>query len=116
MAVVEMDAEARDGELAAWAKAPSARESHPREEHLMPLMVTAGAAGTDLGKVVFRDVVMGMTVSAVRFGRSSGQRSSNHVLVSQYCPSPPLMRAVSKSAASDRARARAAWPWAILAR
>ena len=39
-----------------------------REEHLLPLMVTAGAAGSDLGKAVFRDVVMGMTVSAIRFG------------------------------------------------
>ena len=67
-AVVEKHAEARDAELAAWAKAPSARESHPREEHLLPLMVAAGAAGSDLGKAVFRDVVMGMTVSAIRFG------------------------------------------------
>ena len=67
-AVVEKHAEARDAELAAWAKAPSARESHPREEHLLPLMVTAGAEGSDLGKAVFRDVVMGMTVSAIRFG------------------------------------------------
>ncbi len=67
-AVVEKHAEARDAELAAWAEAPSARESHPREEHLLPLMVAAGAAGSDLGKAVFRDVVMGMTVSAIRFG------------------------------------------------
>ena len=67
-AVVEKNAEARDAELAAWAEAPSARESHPREEHLLPLMVAAGAAGSDLGKAVFRDVVMGMTVSAIRFG------------------------------------------------
>ena len=35
----------RDARLAAWDKAPSARECHPREEHLLPLMVVAGAAG-----------------------------------------------------------------------
>jgi aromatic ring-opening dioxygenase catalytic subunit (LigB family) len=59
---------ARDLELAGWEKAPSARQCHPREEHLMPLMVAAGAAGTDAGHVAFRDVVMGSVVSAVRFG------------------------------------------------
>jgi aromatic ring-opening dioxygenase catalytic subunit (LigB family) len=58
----------RDAALAAWAKAPSARESHPREEHLLPLMVVAGVAGTDQGKTVFRDNVMGVTVSAIQFG------------------------------------------------
>ena len=67
-AVVEKDAETRNAELAAWTEAPSARDSHPREEHLLPLMVTAGAAESDPGKAVFRDVVMGLTVSAIRFG------------------------------------------------
>src|SRR5262249_8806523 len=36
---------ARDAQLADWQRAPSAREAHPREEHLLPLMVAAGAAG-----------------------------------------------------------------------
>jgi hypothetical protein len=31
-------------------------------------MVVAGAAGTDRGKTVFRDNVMGVTVSAIQFG------------------------------------------------
>lgn len=30
--------------LGDWASAPGAREAHPREEHLLPLMVAAGAA------------------------------------------------------------------------
>ena len=34
--------------LAAWESAPSARVAHPREEHLLPLMVTVGAAGQDV--------------------------------------------------------------------
>jgi aromatic ring-opening dioxygenase catalytic subunit (LigB family) len=58
----------RDAALAAWTKAPSARECHPREEHLIPLMVAAGAAGDDRGKAVFRDEVMGVAVSALQFG------------------------------------------------
>jgi aromatic ring-opening dioxygenase catalytic subunit (LigB family) len=65
---VGMDPAARDAGLADWVHAPSARESHPREEHLLPLLVAAGAANEDLGKQVFRDVVMGSVVSAVQFG------------------------------------------------
>jgi aromatic ring-opening dioxygenase catalytic subunit (LigB family) len=66
--IVAMQPAARDAELAGWTQAPSARESHPREEHLLPIMVAAGAAGDDLGTQVFRDDVMGVHVSAIRFG------------------------------------------------
>jgi aromatic ring-opening dioxygenase catalytic subunit (LigB family) len=65
---VEKSPSERDDALSKWASAPAARESHPREEHLLPLMVAAGAAGEDLGKRVFRDDVMGVIVSAVQFG------------------------------------------------
>jgi aromatic ring-opening dioxygenase catalytic subunit (LigB family) len=58
----------RDERLAGWAAGPSARFCHPREEHLLPLMVVAGAAGADAGRVPFRDVVMGVRVSAHHFG------------------------------------------------
>lgn len=58
----------RDAALASWTQAPSARASHPREEHLLPLMVVAGAAGDDRGRRVFRDEVMGVVVSATQFG------------------------------------------------
>ena len=58
---------ARDAALADWSQAPMARQSHPREEHLLPLMVVAGAAGPDRGKHVLRDEVMGAVVSAFRF-------------------------------------------------
>lgn len=54
--------------LEEWKRAPSARASHPREEHLLPLMVVAGAAGADLGRNVFRDLFAGTRVSAVQFG------------------------------------------------
>ncbi|MCB9675232.1 MAG: dioxygenase [Alphaproteobacteria bacterium] len=65
---VGLDAEARDARLARWAESPKGRASHPREEHLLPLMVCAGAAGSDGGQTVFTDRVMGVTVSGVRFG------------------------------------------------
>ncbi len=58
----------RDRLLAEWADAPAARESHPREEHLLPLMVMAGAAMDDLGRTIFTDEVMGAVVSAYGFG------------------------------------------------
>lgn len=58
----------RDHALAHWAEAPSARACHPREEHLLPLMVVAGAAGEDRGHAAFRGRVLGMQTSAIHFG------------------------------------------------
>ena len=66
--VVKLDRAERDKRLAGWGTAPSARESHPREEHLLPLMVIAGAGGSDPGNVVFKDKVMGVRVAAHQFG------------------------------------------------
>jgi len=54
--------------LSTWTTAPAARACHPREEHLMPLMVIAGAAGDDLGRATFRDDWMGVRISAFQFG------------------------------------------------
>jgi aromatic ring-opening dioxygenase catalytic subunit (LigB family) len=67
-AVTAPSAHARNEALAHWDRAPAARLSHPREEHLLPLMVAAGAAGDDLGTKVFEDQLLGATVSAFRFG------------------------------------------------
>ncbi|MFP5576903.1 MAG: DODA-type extradiol aromatic ring-opening family dioxygenase [Acidimicrobiia bacterium] len=54
--------------LTDWDMAPAARLAHPREEHLLPLMVTAGAGGDDHGRRVFVDQAMGATISAYAFG------------------------------------------------
>ncbi len=62
------DPERRWAQLSNWLEAPQARNSHPREEHLLPLMVAAGAAADDAGQKVFSDNVMNATVSAFRFG------------------------------------------------
>jgi aromatic ring-opening dioxygenase catalytic subunit (LigB family) len=67
-AVTDPDPSRRDVLLADWAAAPSARDAHPREEHLIPLMVAAGAGETDIGRRVHADHVMGATVSAYQFG------------------------------------------------
>jgi len=58
----------RDERLIAWAKAPQARQAHPREEHLLPLMVIAGAAGADPGRVAFSGTFGGMRISALHYG------------------------------------------------
>jgi aromatic ring-opening dioxygenase catalytic subunit (LigB family) len=60
----------RDAALAHWDAAPYGRDAHPREEHLLPLMVAAGAATGEPGRVAFRDQVMNVTVSAIEFGRT----------------------------------------------
>jgi aromatic ring-opening dioxygenase catalytic subunit (LigB family) len=60
--------EKRDDRLTAWAEAPSARAAHPREEHLLPLMVVAGAAGADRGHVAYEDTLFGVQISAHHFG------------------------------------------------
>ncbi len=58
----------RTESLINWAAAPGARLAHPQEDHLVPLMVVAGAAGDDLGRISFNDVFMGARLSAVHFG------------------------------------------------
>lgn len=65
---VSLEPSAMQTRLIEWEKAPAARESHPREEHLLPLMVVAGAAGDDKGALPYRDVIMGAHVSAAHFG------------------------------------------------
>ena len=63
----EHSAAQRQSLLEQWEKAPSARECHPREEHLLPLMVIAGATGGAAGRVVFDDQLMGVKVSSFQF-------------------------------------------------
>lgn len=59
--------EERDRCLIHWSEAPYARLCHPREEHLMPLMVAAGAARAERGTRVFRGTIWGKAVSAYHF-------------------------------------------------
>jgi aromatic ring-opening dioxygenase catalytic subunit (LigB family) len=67
-AVCQPDPGERNARLTRWASAPAARFAHPREEHLMPLMVAAGAAGDDRGSRTFSGRIMGWRISGFRFG------------------------------------------------
>ena len=58
----------RDAALAEWEKAPGARAAHPREEHLTPLMVVAGAAGDDAGHLAYHGTLLGLEFSGYAFG------------------------------------------------
>jgi aromatic ring-opening dioxygenase catalytic subunit (LigB family) len=69
----EPDVQARNAGLIHWDRAPAARFAHPREEHLMPLMVAAGAAGDDPGVRVFSGRMMGWQISGFRFGGALDQ-------------------------------------------
>jgi aromatic ring-opening dioxygenase catalytic subunit (LigB family) len=60
--------ETRDNHLVAWGSAPLAREAHPREEHLLPLMVVAGAAGDDIGRTTFNGDFARARISAFQYG------------------------------------------------
>ena len=57
----------RQAQLARWSEAPFARLCHPREEHLIPLMVAAGAS-QEAGVSDYSELVLGGQVSAFRFG------------------------------------------------
>ncbi|MGZ5217171.1 MAG: DODA-type extradiol aromatic ring-opening family dioxygenase [Caldimonas sp.] len=67
--------EQRSAALTAWEAAPAARQSHPREEHLLPLMVAAGAAGNDCATRLHHqsDFFGSATVSSFMFGSTPGQ-------------------------------------------
>lgn len=60
----------REARLERWTEAPSARAAHPREDHLLPLMVAVGAAGEAPGSVSYHqsDFYGNLTVSSFRFG------------------------------------------------
>jgi aromatic ring-opening dioxygenase catalytic subunit (LigB family) len=59
----------RETSLIHWSEAPGGRIAHPREEHLIPLMVAAGAAGVDAGTRIYAERLGGLTaISGYRFG------------------------------------------------
>lgn len=51
--LMQMTPATRSQRLADWDRAPGARTAHPREEHLLPLMVVVGAAEQDLARRVY---------------------------------------------------------------
>ena len=63
---VALPAPQRRQKLSDWQSAPQALASHPRAEHLLPLMVAAGAS-EDPGQEIFADQVMGVLAAGYRF-------------------------------------------------
>lgn len=72
--LVHASPDARAGQLLAWEQAPFARAAHPREDHLIPLMVAVGAAEDEPGAVTHHqtDFAGGLTASCFRFGHPPG--------------------------------------------
>jgi aromatic ring-opening dioxygenase catalytic subunit (LigB family) len=68
--LVEADPGERQARLVDWARAPAARLVHPREDHLLPLMVAVGAASGEAGARVYHedDFMGGWVLSSYRFG------------------------------------------------
>jgi hypothetical protein len=58
----------RAAQLSRWASAPGAAEAHPRAEHLMPLLVAAGAGGGDAGWADRVVAMGGVALSSFVFG------------------------------------------------
>lgn len=76
--LVHTPAHERSDGLVAWTQAPSARAAHPREDHLIPLMVAVGAAEEERGAVTYHqsDLAGGITASSFRFGSVPGSQGS----------------------------------------
>ncbi len=68
--LVESSPDERRKRLLFREMAPAARVAHPREDHLIPLMVAVAAAGSDAGVRVYHqtDFMQSITVSSDRFG------------------------------------------------
>lgn len=72
-AMLERPPGERGAALLAWDKAPAARQAHPREDHLMPLMVAHGAAEQEPATLVYHedDFFGSLAVSSFRFGAAA---------------------------------------------
>jgi aromatic ring-opening dioxygenase catalytic subunit (LigB family) len=68
---MSLEANERSDALTRWSQAPAARAAHPREEHLIPLMVASGAADTDRATIGYNGTFGGIRLSAWHFGRSA---------------------------------------------
>jgi aromatic ring-opening dioxygenase catalytic subunit (LigB family) len=67
-AIAQQDVHIRDERLLQWEHGPAARQAHPQEDHLMPLLVAAGAAGSSHGRVLFTEHVMKIPMTSYVFG------------------------------------------------
>ncbi len=66
----ELPSAKRERALADWESAPNARLSHPREDHLLPLMVVTGAATNENSTRIYNEKMSNWNfyTSSFRFG------------------------------------------------
>lgn len=71
--LIESSPAERVSRLLEWDSAPAARQAHPREDHLIPLMVAVGAAENEKAALVYHEENLfgGVTASSFRFGGAS---------------------------------------------
>jgi aromatic ring-opening dioxygenase catalytic subunit (LigB family) len=65
-AAATASAEQRAALLSRWQEAPAAQLAHPRPEHLLPLMVAAGAS-EQAGRRIYSELVLGTMISGFAF-------------------------------------------------
>ena len=75
----EADPATRSNRLISWGRAPAARIAHPREDHLIPLMVALGAAENEKAHRVYHEEAFfgGVVVSSYRFGDAVSAAASD---------------------------------------
>jgi aromatic ring-opening dioxygenase catalytic subunit (LigB family) len=71
--LVDADPAERVQRLLDWSQAPSARQAHPEEDHLIPLMVAVGAAEGEKATCVYHEEGFfgGVVASSFRFGEAA---------------------------------------------
>lgn len=70
---VEAPVEERQMRMAAVCGRPDAKQAHPWMDHLMPIHVTAGAAGSDVGKQLWTKQEGCFAWAQYRFGEVPGE-------------------------------------------
>lgn len=77
-ALEQSNAAERRGLLLDWERAPAARLAHPREDHLIPLMVALGAAEDEPATRVYHEQAFlgGVVVSSYRFGNAATDKAT----------------------------------------
>lgn len=64
---VTAEPQEQEARLVGWQQAPHARFAHPREEHLLPLHVVAGAADCRPASVIFDNTLWGAPLSSYQY-------------------------------------------------
>ncbi|MDD4151920.1 MAG: class III extradiol ring-cleavage dioxygenase [Candidatus Gracilibacteria bacterium] len=67
--ILELPNPERKEKILNWKSLAGASYSHPRHEHLIPLISIFGAGGEDTGIIDFKEQILGVELICVRFGR-----------------------------------------------